>query len=102
MNLFGQDVLDEALWRHSEVRTWIGRWIEIVDGATWRSIHEVRTDYPSADGVKLASNRVLTIFNVKGNEFRLLTHIDYSEQFVGVLELMTHAEYGKSRWKQRY
>jgi mRNA interferase HigB len=62
----------------------------------------VSTDYPSADGVKLGSAIVVTVFNVKGNEYRLLTHVNYDQQAVLVLELLTHAEYDKDLWKIRY
>jgi mRNA interferase HigB len=59
-------------------------------------------DYPSTDGVKLKSQIVVTVFNVKGNEYRLLTNVNYDRQAVLVLELLTHAEYDKERWKERY
>jgi mRNA interferase HigB len=43
------------------------------------------------------------VFNVKGNEYRLLTTINYRQQQVYVLEVMTHAEYSKQKqWKRRY
>jgi hypothetical protein len=57
---------------------------------------------PLGDGIALASGVVVTVFNVKGNEYRLLTYVDYSAQFVQFLELITHAEYDKELWKRRY
>lgn len=56
----------------------------------------------AADGVKLKSGLVVTIFNVKGNEYRLLTSIDYAGGIVEVLEVPTHAEYDKNLWKAKY
>jgi mRNA interferase HigB len=102
MQLLRRDLLLKAIRKHPDARGWIARWTASVEEATWRSIQEVRVDYPSADGIALASGVVVTVFNVKGNEYRLLTYVDYSAQFVQFLELITHAEYDKELWKRRY
>jgi mRNA interferase HigB len=90
------------LRKHSDARRWIEAWVATVEDADWKSLGDVRADYPSADGVKLESEIVVTVFNVKGNVYRLLTNINYIGQVVLVLELMTHAEYDKQKWKGRY
>jgi mRNA interferase HigB len=102
MLLIGQDVLVRTLKTHSDARKWIASWVATVEDAQWQSLEDIRSDYPSADGVKLKSRLVVTVFNVKGNEYRLLTNVDYQGQVVQVLELMSHAEYDKDRWKERY
>ena len=80
----------------------MGTWAVVVEEAEWQNILDVRLDYPSADGVKLESEIVITVFNVRGNEYRLLTHVDYVNQLVHALDLLTHAEYDKEQWKGRY
>ena len=45
---------------------------------------------------------IITVFNVKGNEYRLLTNINHQPQLVMALEHLTHAEYVKNKWKERY
>jgi mRNA interferase HigB len=50
----------------------------------------------------LKSAFVVTVFNVKGNTYRLLTSIDYDAAIVEVLDVLTHAEYDKALWKDRY
>lgn len=102
MLLIGQDVLVKARRKHADIRGWIQLWVATVEEATWTSLEDVRVDYQSADGVKLKTRVVVTVFNVKGNEYRLLTHVDYAGQVVQVLELLAHAEYDKERWKSRY
>jgi mRNA interferase HigB len=102
MRLIGQDVLRRSLKKHPEARKWLAAWALTVEDAAWQSIDDVRNDYPSADGVRLRSRLVVTVFNVKGNEYRLLTNVDYRGQVVQVLELLTHAEYNKDLWKPRY
>ena len=70
----------------------------------WTNLMEVRKVYPSADGVPIGSGQskmIVTIFNVRGNEYRLLTMIDYRRQQVSVVGVLTHAEYSKEHWKNR-
>ena len=102
MRLIGQDVLSKAVRKHADMKKWIDSWVATVEDAAWHNLADVRDDYPSADGVKLKSTIVVTVFNVKGNEYRLLTRIDYQGHAVFVLELLTHAEYQKDKWKGRY
>jgi mRNA interferase HigB len=41
-----------------------------------------------------------TVFNIKGNNYRLVTRIVYRSQTVFILAIMTHAEYDLGRWKE--
>lgn len=102
MVLLGQDVLRRAIRKHPVIGIWIQDWIDAVVRASWRNLQELRHDFPSADGVKLRSSFVVTVFNVKGNEYRLLVSVDYIHQRVDALEVLTHAEYNKDAWKRRY
>jgi len=50
--------------------------------------------------VRIESGRVVTVFNVCGNSYRLITAIHYDKQRVFTLRLLTHADYDKNRWKK--
>ena len=102
MQLLGQDVLHEAGSRNKPLRKWLQEWILIVEAAEWRNIDDLRRSYPSADGVRLRSGTTVTVFNAKGNLWRLLTCINYRAQYIVALEVLTHADYNKNLWKQRY
>jgi mRNA interferase HigB len=71
----------------------------VAEAAEWRSIDDVRRDFPTADGVRVRSGRVATVFNVRGNRFRLITAIHYDREVVYVMRFYTHAEYSRGRWK---
>lgn len=45
------------------------------------------------------SGRSVTIFNIAGNAYRLITAIHYNSGKVFVLRFMTHAEYDRQTWK---
>lgn len=102
MRLIGQDVLTKAVRKHADVKKWLQAWVATVEDANWQSLDDVRVDFPSADGMKLKSKIVVIVFNVKGNAYRLITNVNYNAQAVLVLDLLTHAEYDKEKWKGRY
>ena len=102
MTLLGQDVLMRAAARNKPLRMWLAEWAATVANAQWQSIDDLHKAYPSADGVLLVSRTVVTVFNVKGNAYRLLTWIDYDAAVIEALEVITHAEYDKDLWKARY
>ena len=62
---------------------------------------DTRKTYPHADQVKVRSGRVVTVFNIAGNDFRLMTAIHYDRGRVFILDFLTHAEYNRSNWKDR-
>ncbi|HZZ42953.1 MAG TPA: type II toxin-antitoxin system HigB family toxin [Tepidisphaeraceae bacterium] len=97
--MVNERALQKFARKHRDAASWLSIWAINVRGAAWRSLIDVRKSYPSADGVKLRSGFVITIFNVKGNEYRLLSHIDYVLLTVTVIECLTHDEYDEGRWK---
>lgn len=43
----------------------------------------------------------MTVFDIGGNKYRLVTAIHYNRQLIYVLRIMTHAEYDKEKWKEQ-
>ena len=72
----------------------ISAWHKIATDATWTSIVDVRQVYPHADFVD-----PYTVFNMKGNTYRLIVKIEYRWQMIFVKHLLTHEEYDKGGWK---
>ena len=66
-------------------------WYAITKQAEWNTPNEVKNMFGNASLV--GNNRI--IFNIKGNDFRLITEIDYEMQFVFILWVGTHSEYDK-------
>ena len=56
---------------------------------------EVRRELPTGDAVK-----EFTVFNIKGNAYRLITEINYRTGRIFVRHVLTHAEYSKGAWKR--
>lgn len=90
-----------AFWtRHASAKAPLESWYLIVKAKEWKHFAEVRQSYSSADQVKVASGRIITIFNAGGNNDRILTAIHYNTRTVFVLRVLTHAEYNKGEWKR--
>ena len=76
----------------------LSHWYEVVRAARWANFAPTRRDFPHADQVRVASLRPVTVFNVAGNHFRLITAIHYDAQRVFLLDFLTHADYDGGRW----
>ncbi len=50
---------------------------------------------PSADGVGK-----YTVFNIKGNAFRLIAEINYRTGRLYIRHVLTHAAYDRGGWKR--
>jgi mRNA interferase HigB len=69
-------------------------WYNIASKAIWHNLSEVRQTFPQADVVGDK-----TVFNIKGNDYRLIVHILYDKGIIYIRDLLTHAEYNKGKWK---
>ena len=84
----------EAFWRQSGHRDAEGplkAWLAEARSAHWNSPQDVKNQYASAS--ILGNKRV--VFNIKGNDYRLIVAIAYQMQYVYVKFIGTHAEYDK-------
>ena len=70
-------------------------WYRAAKRASWRSLQDVRTAYPSADSFER-----FTVFNIKGNAFRLIAEINYRTGRLYIRHVLTHAEYDRGGWKR--
>lgn len=86
---------------HPDAETPLREWYKIARKAQWHSLQDVRKTYPKADAVTAGSGATMTVFNIGGNKFRLITSIWYPGQQIYIKMVLTHSEYGKDKWKKR-
>jgi mRNA interferase HigB len=89
----------EFATRHPDAAESLYRWLRITRQADWTSLVVIRRFFASADEVLTASGRPVVIFNIRGNNYRLITAVHYNRGDVFVLKFLTHAEYSKDTWK---
>jgi mRNA interferase HigB len=94
MRIISRRRLREFWERHPQSETALVAWYQITMRRRWNSIADVRRDFPQADAVG-----PWTVFNIGGNDFRLVVDIVYRGQAVYVKAVMTHAEYDKGKWR---
>ena len=79
---------------YPDVAQTIESWYKTVRRAEWNNLEEVKGTYPNAEAV---GN--FTVFNIKGNKYRLIVGISYTDYTIYYKYLLTHADYDKDRWK---
>jgi mRNA interferase HigB len=80
--------------RYPDVKKQVDDWYATVKKTSWENLEDVRLIYREAEAV---GN--FTVFNIKGNAYRLIVGIDYENQTVYYKYFLTHAEYDKDKWK---
>jgi mRNA interferase HigB len=95
MIVVGKDVIESYLAIHAghkgirAARSQYDAWLAIVARAKWRSPEDVKASYPKVSILK--AGRV--VFNIKGNDYRLVARVQYQAGVVAVRFFGTHAEY---------
>jgi mRNA interferase HigB len=92
MHIISQKRIVEAKDRHPTAAAGLDRWYRLMKGATLRSFAEVRSLFPDADRAD-----GFYIFNIGGNQLRLIATLHLNRQKCYVRQILTHAEY--DRWK---
>lgn len=94
MRVISKRRLREFWEKHPDSQSPLEEWYKLTRKASWRNVAEVRATFRHADPVGTC-----TIFNIKGNNYRLIAKIDYAYQKVFIKYVLTHAEYDKEKWK---
>jgi mRNA interferase HigB len=79
---------------HRDAEIPLRAWYTIAKRADWQNFVELRRVYPSADQVDR-----YTVFNIKGNKYRLIARIVYRSQTLFIVAILTHEEYVLGKWK---
>jgi mRNA interferase HigB len=74
---------------HRDAEQPLRAWYSEAMAATWLNLAELKAQFKNASILK--GNRVM--FNIKGNDYRLITSISYKQQAIFVKFIGTHDEY---------
>lgn len=89
MRIIAKKALRDFWTRCPEAKEPLLAWYREVQKEDWDTPAKVKAKYRSASIV--GDNRV--VFNIKGNDYRLVVKINYPYRFVYVRFVGTHAEY---------
>ena len=94
MRVVSKKAITEFITRYPSSASALWTWHKVVKDAAWSNLAEVRTVYPHADSVDRC-----TVFNIKGNHYRLIARVNYQYQKVYIRNILAHKEYDKGDWK---
>lgn len=91
MRVIAKKILREFWTKHNDCEQQLKSWFKEVSSAEWNNSNEIKIAYPSAS--ILNDQRI--VFNIKGNNYRLIVKINYEYQMIWIRFVGTHSEYDK-------
>lgn len=91
MRVIAKKVLRDFWTKHADSEEQLKTWYFEAENARWKNPSQIKKDYPSAS--VLNDNRV--VFNIKGNNYRLIVRVNYDYGIVWIRFIGTHAQYDK-------
>ena len=76
---------------HAALKAAVDAWFDEVRKAEWKTSADVKRRYPSASVV--SADRI--VFNIKGNDYRLMVSVDFEKRIAWIKWIGTHAAYDR-------
>ncbi|MEM6611235.1 MAG: type II toxin-antitoxin system HigB family toxin [Cyanobacteria bacterium P01_C01_bin.72] len=94
MRVISRKLIRDYCLTHKDATDALNAWYGVASKANWSNLIDVQATYKTAESV---GN--FTVFNIKGNNYRLIVDIIYSRQKIYLKYVLTHSEYNKDKWK---
>jgi mRNA interferase HigB len=91
LRVIAKKILRDFWDKHPDCEQQLKSWYKEAEDANWKNPNDIKREYPSAS--ILEGNRV--VFNIKGNNYRIIVKINYSYQIVWIRFIGTHAQYDR-------
>lgn len=91
MRIISERIIRIYYEAHPETKSALQDWAAKVKEASWKNLADMKQTFNSVDYV----GNQHYVFNIKGNDFRLVTVVKFTVQFVLIRFIGTHAEYDK-------
>jgi mRNA interferase HigB len=95
VNVISRRGLFERAAKYSDAVSALQVWLDTAVEAEWKNLEDVRRSFQSTDVVGNVA-----IFNIRGNNYRLIVRMVFRYKRIYIKEFLTHAEYSKGRWKR--
>ena len=89
MVIISHKAIREFIVTHPKLQTAVERWYAITTKANWKDFSDIKKQFNSVDAV----GDGLFVFNVKGNDCRLIVRIIFRTRTVFIRFIGTHKEY---------
>jgi len=84
-------IIREFCVKHSDSKEYLETWYQTAKAAKWEKPSDIKEFYATVSILK--NSRV--VFNIKGNDYRLVAKINYDRQWLFIRFIGTHSEYDK-------
>ena len=91
MRIFTEKPLKLYAESHPDAKTAIQNWVKKVKESRLQTLADIKQTFNSVDYI----GNQHYVFNIKGNDYRLVVVIQFRSQFVYVRFIGTHAEYDR-------
>ncbi|HOB71761.1 MAG TPA: type II toxin-antitoxin system HigB family toxin [bacterium] len=94
MIVVGKKLLFEYLRKNVNAKAALSAWVTEAERACWKTPQDIKKRYSTASF--LHGN--LVVFNIKGNNYRLVVVVLYEEEIVRIKWIGTHSEYDRQKF----
>jgi len=91
VRIIAKRTLRDFWTKHADSEQQLKAWYRETEKTEWENINDLKKDYPSAS--ILQDNRI--VFNIKGNNYRLIVKFSFEYQICWIRFIGTRAEYDK-------
>ncbi|MFT4155202.1 type II toxin-antitoxin system HigB family toxin [Parafilimonas sp.] len=91
MVIISKATIQAFIQKHPDVESALEKWYNDTKAANWKGFSEVKKTFNTTDSV--GNDRY--IFDIKGNQYRLVALIIFKVRTVFILFIGTHKEYDK-------
>lgn len=91
MRIFTEKTITEYATAHPQSKTALQDWVRKVRKAEWTCLADIKETFNSVDYV--GNQRY--VFNIKGNDYRLVVVIQFRPKFIYIRFVGTHKEYDR-------
>ncbi|HRP60886.1 MAG TPA: type II toxin-antitoxin system HigB family toxin [Vicingus sp.] len=89
--IFSKSTLREYWVKHPDTEQYLKTWYDTVMSSVWKTPNDVKKTYANASILK--DSRI--VFNIKGNDYRLIVKFNFDKQWAFINFIGTHVEYDK-------
>lgn len=91
MRIISKTFIRDYYTKNPQSKSALLGWVEKTEAAQWQNFADIRKTFNSVDSV--GNQRY--VFNIKGNDYRMVVVIKFTPQNVLIRFIGTHAEYDK-------
>ena len=89
--VFSKRTIREFYEKHHDSKDYLETWFQTIKSSKWKKSSDIKSFYATVSILK--NSRV--VFNIKGNDYRLVAKINYEREWLFIRFIGTHSEYDK-------